>query len=92
MNIDIEILISSIAAILTTSAFIPQAVKTIYTKNTKGISLYMYLFFTIGVIFWTIYAFMIISYPMIVANIITFALSMSILVIKINNIRKKNDQ
>ena len=38
-----------IAALLTTGSFVPQAVKTIRTRNTTGISLAMYVIFTIGV-------------------------------------------
>ncbi len=32
-------IIGTVAAILTTSAFVPQAIKTIRTRNTEGLSL-----------------------------------------------------
>ena len=34
---------------LTTLSFVPQAVKTIRSKETHGISLWMYLTFTVGI-------------------------------------------
>jgi MtN3 and saliva related transmembrane protein len=38
-----------LAAIMTTLAFVPQAVKTIRTRDTRSISLGMYVVFTIGI-------------------------------------------
>jgi MtN3 and saliva related transmembrane protein len=40
-----------LAAILTTSSFIPQALKTIKTKDTSSMSFGMYSMFTLGVFF-----------------------------------------
>ena len=91
MNISIEIIISTVATILTTSAFLPQTLKVIISKNTSSLSLWMYLLFTIGVMLWLVYGFLITSYPLIIANIITFFLSFVILIIKTINIYKKND-
>jgi MtN3 and saliva related transmembrane protein len=44
----------------------------------------MYVMFTTGIALWLAYAFLIESMPMIIANIITFALSATILVLKLN--------
>ncbi|NIJ41538.1 uncharacterized protein with PQ loop repeat [Parvibaculum indicum] len=41
--------IGYIAAFLTTVAFVPQALKTIRTRDTSGISLAMYVCLTVGV-------------------------------------------
>ena len=38
-----------LAAAMTTLAFVPQAVQTIRTRDTRGISLGMYVVFTIGI-------------------------------------------
>jgi MtN3 and saliva related transmembrane protein len=84
-NIDI---IGYIAAFLTTASFLPQAIKTISTKNTTGISLFMYLLFTTGVCFWLIYGILLHNLIIILANIITLALSAIILAIKLKNYRK----
>lgn len=74
-----------VAAVLTTAAFFPQAVKTIRSKDTSGVSLGMYVVFTIGVAFWLVYGIALHSWPMIVSNIITFALSATILVLKLRH-------
>ncbi len=78
-------LIGSIAATLTTLSFFPQAIRTIRTQHTKDLSLGMYLAFTLGVIFWTIYGFLLGEIPIIIANIITTILAATILFLKIKN-------
>jgi MtN3 and saliva related transmembrane protein len=72
-----------IAAALTTLSFVPQAVKTIRSKETHGISLGMYVTFTIGVTMWLAYGFVLMSWPMILSNIITLGLSITILTLKV---------
>jgi len=72
-----------VAATLTTVAFIPQAVKTLKTKDTRSISLGMYIVFTVGVGFWLLYGIYLHSLPMIVSNVITFALAAAILTMKV---------
>lgn len=89
MDISTEIIISTIAATLTTVSFLPQAVKVLISKQTEALSFWMYLLFTIGVFFWLIYGLLILSYPLIISNIITFILSIIILIIKIINFYKK---
>lgn len=74
-----------IAAVLTTVAFVPQAVKTIRTRDTRSISLGMYVVFTIGIGFWLAYGIALGSMPMILANIVTFALSATILGLKLRH-------
>lgn len=71
------------AAILTTSSFVPQALKTLRTRNTAGISLAMYVIFTVGVALWLVYGISLVSWPMIVANSVTLLLSVSILLLKL---------
>ena len=78
-----EILVSSIAAALTTAAFVPQALHIIRYKETRAISLQMYVVFAIGVAFWLMFGFMIWNWPMIVANTITLALALTILRMKL---------
>lgn len=76
-------IIGFIAAIFTTSAFLPQALKTIKSKNTKDISLAMYLIFSIGVLLWLIYGIIINDLPVIIANAITLVFAIIILIYKI---------
>jgi len=71
------------AALLTTASFVPQAIMTIRTRNTTGISLAMYVIFTIGVALWLVYGIALGSGPMMVANTVTLALAATILALKI---------
>jgi MtN3 and saliva related transmembrane protein len=79
----LEILISGIAATLTTVAFVPQALHIIRHKETKAISLHMYVAFAIGVAFWLVFGFMIWNWPMIVSNTITLGLALTIVTLKL---------
>ena len=76
-------IIGYMAAFSTTVSFLPQAIKTIQTKNTSGISLAMYALFTAGTLFWLTYGLMSGSFPVVVANAITFLFASIILVYKI---------
>jgi len=67
------------AAVFTTLSFLPQAIKTIKSKNTEDLSIGMYTFFVIGVLLWFIYGFLIHDIPVIVANGITLCLATVIL-------------
>jgi len=76
-------IIGYLAALGTTISFLPQAVKTIQTKNTSGISLPMYALFTLGTLFWLIYGVSIGSYQVSIANAITLIFASIILAYKI---------
>ena len=73
------------AAVLTTVAFLPQALKTIRSRDASGISLSMYVTFTVGVGCWFGYGVFLGSWPMIVSNIITFVLAATILGLKLRH-------
>ena len=77
--------IGFIAALLTTGAFVPQAWMTVRTRDTRSISLAMYIVFNIGIALWLAYGVLIDSRPMIWANVITLALAMTILTVKWQN-------
>lgn len=88
-NLDI---IASLAAFFTMIGYIPQAIKTIKTKETKDLSFWMYFFSIVGVIFWLIFAIMISNIPMILKNIAVIILGGLILIIKTKNILQGSDQ
>ena len=67
------------------ACWVPQAVRTIRTKDTRSISLGMYVVFTIGIGFWLVYGIALDSMPMILSNIVTFLLSATILVMKLKH-------
>jgi MtN3 and saliva related transmembrane protein len=74
-----------VAAVLTTLAFVPQASRTIRTRDTSGISLGMYVIFTAGVALWFLYGVAIGAWPVIIANGVTFLLAATILVLKLRH-------
>ena len=71
------------AAILTTAAFLPQLIKTLKTKKADDVSLVTLIMFISGVGSWIIYGYKISSFPILLANIITFILNLLILISKI---------
>jgi MtN3 and saliva related transmembrane protein len=77
--------IGLLAACLTTSSFLPQAIKTIRTKDTSAISLYMYILFTLGTLMWFIYGIASQNLPVWIANGITLILASFILYFKVRN-------
>ena len=72
-----------LAAILTTAAFLPQLLKTLKTKKADDVSLVTLIMFICGVGSWIIYGYKISSSPILIANVITFFLNLSILISKI---------
>jgi MtN3 and saliva related transmembrane protein len=76
-------IIGFMAAFGTTVSFLPQAVKTIQTKNTSGISLPMYVLFTTGTLLWLVFGIMSGSLPVAVANAITLIFAGIILIYKV---------
>lgn len=76
-------LIGTLAAVLTTISFLPQALHTFRTKDVRGISLGMYSAFTLGVALWLVYGLLLGAWPVVIANVITLALASTILVMKL---------
>jgi MtN3 and saliva related transmembrane protein len=68
-----------VAAFCTTISFLPQAVKTIRTKDTTSISLSMYALFTFGTLMWFLYGLFSSNVPVYLANGITLIFAMIIL-------------
>ena len=71
------------AAILTTLCWLPQALKTLRTKDTKSLSLATQSVFALGVALWLVYGIMIGDAPIIFANSVTFVLVSLILAMKL---------
>ena len=78
-----EILVSAAAATLTTAAFVPQALHIIRHKETRAISLFMYVSFATGVALWLLFGTLIGNWPIIVSNAITLALALAIIAMKL---------
>lgn len=75
--------IGSVAATLTTTAFIPQVWQVWRTRHTHDISLGMYVIFTGGVAMWLVYGVLLGAWPIIIANSITVMLAGAVLLMKI---------
>jgi len=71
------------AGFLTTISFLPQIVKTWKTKSASDLSLGMFSVFSVGVLFWLVYGFLIQESPMILWNSVTLILVLAILVMKL---------
>ncbi len=80
--------VGMIAAFCTTSAFIPQVVQILRTGNVDGISLQMYSIFTMGVALWLGYGIFLQKSPIIISNVITLALALSVLGLTITKRRQ----
>lgn len=71
------------AAILTTSAFAPQAIQAWRSRSTRDVSLTMFSMMVAGIVLWLIYGLLIGDLPLILANTVTLLLAGAILVAKI---------
>ena len=78
--IDQNEIIGFIAAVCTTFAFLPQVIKVWKTKQTKDLSMRMYIIMFIGICLWFVYGSRINSLSIILANIVTGFLVFTILV------------
>jgi len=72
-----------LAGVLTTISFIPQVMKTWKFKETKDISLLMYIIFFTGILLWFSYGILIDNTPIIVANGVSLVLVFIVLSLKI---------
>lgn len=77
------IYIGYLAGTLTTFAQLPQIFKSLKTKKTTDISLFMYITLVIGVILWLLYGILINDFPLILANLITLIIVTIILILKV---------
>ncbi len=71
------------AALLTTLAFLPQAIKVWRTRSTTDISLLSFLTFCIGIALWLSYGILTHDMPLIAANSATLVLAGTILAFKL---------
>lgn len=82
MSVAIEA-VGTIAAMLTTIAYVPQSLHTLRTRSTGDISLKMLVLLSLGLALWIVYGVYIVSIPVIGSNILTLALVLPILYFKL---------
>jgi MtN3 and saliva related transmembrane protein len=71
------------AAAFTTFCWLPQALRTIRTRDTRAISLLTNVAFAIGIVLWLGYGLLIASWPVILSNVISFMLVSVIIAMKL---------
>ena len=76
-------LVGFFAGFLTTISFLPQVVKTWKSKSASDLSLGMFSVFSLGVMFWLAYGFLIQEPPIIFWNTVTLVLALTILIMKL---------
>lgn len=89
MNSALIDLVGALAAVLTTTAFFPQAIKTIRTRDTRGLSLTMYTLLLAGVTLWLVYGLSIGNWPLILANAIVLVPQTMVMAILLQERRAK---
>jgi len=77
--------IGATGAVLTTVCWVPQAVKIIRERETRAISLPGTTLCVVGVLLWLVYGLAIVDGPLIGSSIVTFAITATILVLKIRH-------
>ncbi|WP_230530120.1 SemiSWEET family sugar transporter [Microvirga roseola] len=80
-------ILATVAGLLSTSSFAPQVLKAWRERDTTAISKRMYMVTVTAFTLWSIYGFMIGSWPLIVFNLLSLGMSGTILAIKIRNER-----
>ena len=76
-------LLGFMAGILTTISFVPQVLHAWRSKSCDDLSWGMLLTFSGGVVLWMVYGIRLWAMPIIVANAITLALLLIIMVLKV---------
>lgn len=75
-----------LAALLTTGSFLPQVLYTLRTRDTRSISLSMYLMLVCGTGTWLLYGLSISALPVVLANALSMLMSSVILIVKLREV------
>lgn len=84
----LPLMLGTVAGLLSTSSFVPQVWKAWKEGHTEAISKKMYIVTVSAFTLWTVYGFVIGSWPIVIFNILSLLLSSAILVLKIRNDRR----
>jgi MtN3 and saliva related transmembrane protein len=83
-------IIGYVAATLAALAFLPQVLKGLRTRSTGDLSVAMLASQASGVALWIVYGVAIRARPVIVANVVTLALTMTLLVLRWRHARPRS--
>ncbi len=78
-------LIGAGAAVLTTLCWLPQTLRAIRHRDVASLSLVTFSAFGLGILLWLVYGLLIGSWPVIIANAVSLALNLAIVVQKIRH-------
>ena len=81
--LSVEIL-GYIAGLISTLAFFPQVLKVWKTNSTNDLSMAMYILYLISLILWSVYAWVIHAYSLLLTEVIT-ALLVGYIIVKLIN-------
>lgn len=76
-----------VAGVLTTASFIPQVARAWRTKSTGDLSLGMLITFNAGVLCWFLYGWLTGQLVIVLANLVTLGLALSLLFLKLRSSR-----
>jgi MtN3 and saliva related transmembrane protein len=79
--------LGTVAGILSTASFVPQLLKAWRQGRTEAISKRMYMVSVSAFVLWTIYGFVLGSFPLIVFNLLSLFLTGTILILKLREPR-----
>jgi MtN3 and saliva related transmembrane protein len=71
------------AAVCSTTSFVPQLIKLVREKTAESISLRMYALTVTAFVLWSGYGLMLKSWPLVFANLVSLALSATILALQL---------
>ncbi len=83
-------IVGVIAAISTTSGFIPQLIRGIRTKRLEDVSPIMYMLMIFGFIMWLFYGMHLRDVIIIGANVVALTFSSFILILRYKYLKQKN--
>ena len=81
-------MIGMAAATITAAGFVPQVVRVWRTRSADDLSFGMLVVFIVGLFLWLWYGIRAGILPVIVSNVITLALNLTILVLKVRHRRR----
>ena len=76
-------IVGTLAASCSIVSFLPQAVKIWRERDASAVSLRMYVITVTAFMLWTAYGALLKSWPLVVANLASLAISMTILLLKL---------
>lgn len=85
VNINVPIIVATLAPIINCIQLVPQLYKTYITKSVKDLSLYSLLLILTTNLLWLLHGYFIFDTSLIVAGIISISININLLIIYLRN-------